>query len=444
MSRTRSSCLALYFIGETGRDKVVLYAEEIKSFLEENEGYKMKKITKQQIDKLLSFKHGELASWVNSILHGDDKDFPIAENCKSIGADFLTDAYENIVDYKFRDNFLEILHDLVDELSGYTLEKIKKEAGYIYQLLSLCASIKEFEDTDILYEIAVSGDLKGVKAGDMELHQVLLKTLASFKLTGDYEFWFKQLRDTSNKYYAYVAIHALIKREYRLDIIFRGIEIFIARFKDSWILFIWVFDLLKYFEADKIINHLKAIDYKLTEKQEEAVDKAFIIKGCSPLFQVSPLEGPVEIKVRKLSSLDYPVIIEELNSLYQSTVPLAEKAIKVLNWMDFKMELNLEIHGHSIAAFIKKKNMFENFYEYWVCFFEKGKQKTVKDKVLEAYHITEALKKDLEKKSTREKYDDFRCLVVSERGFTKAALKLQEKYSIDLLTVDELFSSIKI
>ncbi len=397
-----------------------------------------------KIDKLLSFKYEELASRVNSILHGDDKDFPGADTCKSIGAEFLTDAYENILDYKSRNNFLEILHDLVDELSGYSLEKIKKEAGYIYQLLSLCAGIKKFEDTDILYEIAVSGDLKGVKAGDMELHQVLLKTLASFKLSGDYEFWFNQLRGTSNKYYAYEAIHALIKREYRLDIIFRGIEMFIARFKDSWILFIWVFDLLKYYEADKIINHLKAIEYKLTDKQKESVDKAFIIKGCSPLFQVSQLVEPVFMELRKLSSLNYPGIIEEVNSLYQSTVPLAEKVIKVLNWMDFKVELNLEVQGQSIAAFIKKKNMSDRFHEYWVCFFEEGKQKTVKDKVLEAYQLTGALKKDLEKKSTREKYDDFRCLVVSERGFTKAALKLQEKYSIDLLTVDELFSSIKI
>ena len=74
----------------------------------------MKIITRQQIDKLLSFKHEELASRVNSILHGDDKDFPGVETCKSIGAEFLTAAYENILDYKFRNNFLEILHGLVD------------------------------------------------------------------------------------------------------------------------------------------------------------------------------------------------------------------------------------------------------------------------------------------------------------------------------------------
>jgi hypothetical protein len=40
-----------------------------------------------------------------------------------------------------------------------------------------------------------------------------------------------------------------------------------------------------------------------------------------------------------------------------------------------------------------------------------------------------------------EQYDDVRGLVVSEIGFTGEALALQEEYSIDLMTLEQLFSS---
>lgn len=184
----------------------------------------MKRTKKQVIDKILSFNYIELAQWMKSRLHGDDKYFPIYEGYETNLSEFLTETYENIKDEKFRDNFLEILNDLTAELSGFSTREVQKEAEYIYELLSLCASIKQFDNTDILYEIAVSGDLKGVKAFDLELHQLLLNTLASFKLSGDYEFWFDQMRDDSNKYYANAAFYALLNRViagHSIDILFK-------------------------------------------------------------------------------------------------------------------------------------------------------------------------------------------------------------------------------
>ena len=85
----------------------------------------MKRTKKQVIDKILSFNYEELARWVKSRLHGDDKYFPIYEGYETNLSEFLTETYENIKDEKFRDNFLEILNDLTTDLSGYCPEEVK-------------------------------------------------------------------------------------------------------------------------------------------------------------------------------------------------------------------------------------------------------------------------------------------------------------------------------
>ena len=246
----------------------------------------MKRTKKQVIDKILSFSFEELAQWMKSRLHGDDKYFPIYEGYETNLSEFLTETYENIKDKKFRDNFLEILNDLTAELSGYSPEEVKKEAEYIYELLSLCASIKEFENTDILYEIAVSGDLKGVKAFDLELHQLLLNTLASFKLSGDYEFWFEQMQDDSNKYYANAAFYALLNREYSLDILFRHIDIFIDRFKGEIDLELGIQELMDKYEKKDVILRFKGIEELLSREQKEAVNNALVKSGYEPVYQL--------------------------------------------------------------------------------------------------------------------------------------------------------------
>jgi hypothetical protein len=243
---------------------------------------------KQVINKILSFNLVELARWMKSRLHGEDKYFPINETGETNLSRFLTDIYKNIKDEKFRDNFLEILDDLTDELSGYRREEIKKKAEYIYELLSLCAGIKEFENTGILYEIAVSGDLKGVKAFDRELHQSLLSTLASLNLTGDYEFWLEQMEDDTNKYYAHVAFYALLSRGYRLGIILKRIDLFIDRFKGEMELGRGIQALFDAHGEAEIIRRFKSIDDYLSWEQKEAVNNALIENGYDTVYQLVP------------------------------------------------------------------------------------------------------------------------------------------------------------
>jgi len=252
----------------------------------------MKQTKEQIIAKISSFEYEELEEWIRSRLHHEDKYFPINEGDETNLSRFLKDIYENIGNENSRDNFLEILKDMVDELAGYCREKIIKEAEYIYELLSLCACFKELENIDILYEIAVYGDLKGVKAFDMDLHQLLLSTRASFNLSGDYEFWLEQMKDDTNKYYTYVSFYSLLNHGYRLGIILKRFDLFIERFKGEKELGRGIRALFDAYGAAEIIGRFKDMDLVLSLEQKQALNYALIEIGHDKCYDFRPMIPP--------------------------------------------------------------------------------------------------------------------------------------------------------
>ena len=248
----------------------------------------MKRIKEQVIRKILSFKLVELESWMKSRLHGEDKHFPIDKSGETHPGQFLKDIYENIKVKRFRDYFIEILDDRIDEVSGYSREKIIKESEYIYEVLSLCIGIKELGKIDILYEIAVSGDLKGVKAFDMDLHHLLLCTLAALRLVGDAEFWLEQMEGDTNKYYTRVAFYALLIRGYRLGVIFKRIDLLINRFEGERELGRCIQALFDAYGKAEILGRFMDMDHILTWEQREAVNYALIGIGNDPIYPFGP------------------------------------------------------------------------------------------------------------------------------------------------------------
>jgi hypothetical protein len=247
----------------------------------------MKQTKEQIIAKISSFKYEELEEWMISRLHGEDKYFPINEGDETNLGRFLKDIHENIGNKKSRDNFLEILKDMVDELAGYCREEIIKEAEYIHELLSLCAGIKELENIDILYEIAVHGDLKGVKAFDMDLHQSLLSTLASFNLSGDYEFWLEQMKDDTNKYYTHVSFYSLLRHGYRPGIILKRFNLFIEGFKGEKELGRGIQALFDAYGEAEIIGGFNDMDLVFSLEQKEALNNALIEIGHDKCYDFS-------------------------------------------------------------------------------------------------------------------------------------------------------------
>jgi hypothetical protein len=395
----------------------------------------MKRTKKQVIDKILSFNYEELARWVKSRLHGDDKYFPIYEGYETNLSEFLTETYENIKDEKFRDNFLEILNDLTTDLSGYSPEEVKKEAEYIYELLSLCASIKQFENTDILYEIAVSGDLKGVKAFDLELHQLILSTLASFNLAGDYEFWLEQMRDDSNKYYANAAFYALLSRGFSLDILFGHIDVFIDRFKGEIDLELGIQALINDYGKEEIIRRFKGIDEKLSGEQKEAVNNALVESGYDAVYQLKRPRDSVSRQQSILSSLQK---VSQSAPQYGTTTLLEEMAIGVFKRMGYDVELNRVIAGHSINILFKKKKKHGDRYEGRLCFFDEGDRNVGKNKINRLGPIIQTIWNELQKESNRDRYDHLQLVVISKKGFTKGAIEAAKTYRIELRTVGQL------
>lgn len=226
---------------------------------------------KQIIDKILTFDYAELAEWIKARLNGDDKYFPVYLGHEPNLSEFLKDVFQNIKDEKFRDKFLEILSDLTSQLRVLSKSQIEESKEYIKELLFLCGNIKQFENKNILLEIAVSGRFKGVKLGSSDLHAKLLTTLASYKMAGTSKFWIDQLLDASNKRYANPAFYAL--KDYPAKL-FEHIGVFIDRYKGEAELVLGIMSLINDYGRNEIYKRFKEIEPNLSFEQKEAVNEA--------------------------------------------------------------------------------------------------------------------------------------------------------------------------
>lgn len=385
------------------------------------------------IDKILSFNYQQLEAWIRSRLHGDDPYFSIYEGYETNLNDFTADAYNTIKNEIFRDKFLEILNDLTTELSGFSQEKIEEEKEYIYELLTLCSSVKKFENKATLYRIARSGKLKGFKVNNIDLHLVLLTTLASYYVTGDYDFWIEQMKDDSNKYYANAAFYALLNRQYRLDILFDHIEIFIERFKGKIDLVLGIQALMEEYKSKAIVQRFKAIESKLTCEQKEAVNTAFVRVGYNKLYQIYPEpKQPVIYKPLKPASSR----VGQKRVEYDKVESLLEKSAEIFIRMGFDIEMNRKIAGHSIDIFIKKKKVLINKYECYACRCWEEDRKVNKNEVIQFSNVVKAIRDDLSKQ--KKICASLNFLVISGKGFTKGAVKVAEAHGIELKTLDDL------
>jgi succinate dehydrogenase flavin-adding protein (antitoxin of CptAB toxin-antitoxin module) len=389
------------------------------------------------VEKILSFKYEELFDWIKARLHGDDRYFPIYEGYETNLSKFLSEAFHHIENQKFRDNFIEILDDLITELYGWAKDQVKEDKEYIYELLSLCGRIKNFERKSTLSRIARSGKLKGVHVYNKDLHLMLLRAMASFQVAGDYEFWVEQMYDESNKYYANAAFYGLLSRRFRLDILFEHIGVFINRFKGDVNLMLGISALINDYEKEEIVKRFQGIENILGQEQKEAVNNAFIEAGYDPVYQLDEVSES-ESKSWRVSSF-----LERIRSSpprYEGVTPLEKDVIETLIVMGFDVKLKQKIAGYLIDIFAKKENSLEDEYEYWLCFCSTGENKVRKNKVQYLFPIKDAVWIEL-KKETGD-YIDKRCkiLIVSEKGFTKGAIEAAKVSGIELITLEQLIS----
>jgi hypothetical protein len=242
---------------------------------------------------ILSLNAEELASWVKSRLHENDKYFPIYLGHEPYLSGFLVDAFIHIKKEEFRESFLCILESLTVELESLSIRQIEEEKDYIYELLMLCQCIKQFKNKDSLYRLARSGHLKNVFAFDVELHLILLLAIGSTPEAGDLEFWLEQLKDDSNKYYANAAFYVLLKK-YEPGILFEHIGIFIDRFLDEKTMHIefGILSIINKYGKAETFRWFNRIEKKLSEKQKNAIDAALCSSGYNIVFKIKIIENP--------------------------------------------------------------------------------------------------------------------------------------------------------
>ena len=382
----------------------------------------MKQSKQEVIDKILSFNYDALAQWIHSRLHGDDPYFPIYEGYETNLSEFLTESYNHIKNEKFRDNFIEILGDLADELWGYNKTKIEENVEYIYELLSLCGSMKDFENKTTLYRIARSGKLKGFKAFDLELHQLLLTALASYRVAGDYDFWIEQMQDDSNKYYSNAAFYALLNRKYDLDILFNQMGVFVDRFKGEIDLELGIEALLEDYGYDEIAARFEAIINRLSRKQKEAVDDAFMELGYGKMYNRSPAAGKKAVYKPLTPAVS---MVGEKPVKYDFGETLKEKAGEIFKRLGFEVHFDYPVAGHVFDIFVKRKKLFSNEFECYLCRCHEGKKKVAKQEVERFLPI-------------RDSAQGCGVIIFSETGFTIDALQLASVHGILLKTLEDL------
>ena len=395
----------------------------------------MSQSKQEVIDIILSFSYEDLKNWIHSRLHGDDDYFSIYEGYETNLSDFLADAFHHIKNKTFRENFLEILGDLVSELRKYSPTGIEQDKDYIYELLSLCGSIKKFNDKSTLYKLAKSGKFKPFKLRDTDLHLALLTTLLSYRIGGNYRFWIEQMQDDSNKYYTNAAFYALLKQGFSLDILFDHIGTFIDRFKGGIELVFGIEALFDDYEPKKIYSMFKKIESRLSHEQKEAVNNAFKEAGYDAVYE------PDAAAEKELKYIPAPPQLQYVRAPTPGYDPLAalkESSAEIFKLMGFEVELNRKIADRVIDLFAKRKKNFTQSYECWICKCDTTNRKVSKNTVDDFSTLWEPVKKELQKQTN----DDCHPMIISGKGFTKTAIQAAKIQNIVLKTYNHLLSDL--
>ena len=395
-------------------------------------------LSKQQvIDKVMSFNYAELALWIRSRLHGDDPFFPVYLGFEKNLGEFLIDTFHHIKEEKFRSDFLEILGDLTGELSKLSRKQLKESGEYISELLFVCGNIKQFENKDILMEMAVSGKLKKIKSDDesTDLHTELLTTLASYKMVGNHEFWLQQFLDNSDKYYANPAFYALMDN---LDRLFDHIHLFAEKFKGEIELNLGIEVLMNEYGKKEIFKRFKDIEKKLSPEQKEAVNQALKEAGYDKVYHGE------ESAVKDYQFMPASLLLQFIRSPkpeYEVLLPLKVSTAEIFKFMGFDVQLDHKIAGQSIDIFARRRKSFSPGYEYWICACQT--EKKVGEHAF--YHfdlIAMEIKRELEKPGYA--CDVCQVMFVSEKGFIKKVLNIARGHRIILKAYNELLSDLKV
>lgn len=387
--------------------------------------------TKQEVlDRILSFDFTGLKEWIRKRLNGSDDYFPLYLGNEPNFSEFIIDSFQHIEDGTFRDNFIEILGKLTGELRKLTRDELKNSRDYIVELLKLCGNIRQFENKEYLMEIAVSGKFKGIKIDEeTDLHADLLTTLASYKIVGTYQFWIDQLRDDSDRYYANPAFYALMDN---LDKLFEYIDIFIDKYKGGIELEWGIEALINDYGKKEISRRFSMIESRLSPEQKEAVNRAFVELEENPVYEIEQTPGKEFRYSPIIPRLQY---VGEPSFQYGAPQTLREKAGEIFKTMGFDVEFNRQIAGISIDIFIKKKKTFGYKYECYFCKCLEENRKGNKTTVEDVLKTREALRQEFGKQKSE--CDGCDAVIISQKGFTKEALKSAQKHGIELKSIEE-------
>jgi hypothetical protein len=291
-------------------------------------------LKEEAVDKILSFSFEELKEWIHSRLRGHDRYFPLLPDSEINTTQFLADSFRAVKSEEYCKNFIKILSGLIEQLKNLSRREIEESKGYIARLLLLCGKIKQFKNKNPLVEIADSGKFKGIHLDGSDLHTRLLMTMSSYEIVGTCEFWLQQFLDDSNKDYAFPAFFALSNY---LDVVFDHIAAYIDKFKGEPELVWGIMLLIEKYGKGKIVKRFEFIGSKLSLKQKEAVDMAFIDAGYDPVYKPGR-PGNSELQGKFDSPRVWRICQDKPG--YEA-ISLEKRAGRIFKAMGYDVELNM-------------------------------------------------------------------------------------------------------
>jgi hypothetical protein len=392
----------------------------------------MASFKQELIGKISSFNYRQVCRWIKASLHGCD----MPSNFKqSKPGKFLFELFCYIKEEKFKEDFLESLCSLTRQLKGFSTNQVEESKDYIFELLYLCGEIWQFKDKESLLEMAVTGNFKGVKTDAGELHAALLKVLASHNIAGDPGFWTRQLLDESGRDYAFPAFWALQDNP---DILFGYMGTFIDRWDGEPELEAAIRLLIDKYKREKVAERFNVIASNLSIRQKQSVNEAFAANGFDAVYQLKVTEPAGKGLKYKLS---FPCVqyINQSIPEYEPT-SLKQKSARILRYGGYEVEFNRCFARYKIDIFAKKKKLFGDKYECWLCYINDRNRKVGKKEIDRLYSVRNSASRELERESS-----DCQAMVISEneKDFTNKAVETAGMYKIKLMTIDRLVSAIE-
>jgi hypothetical protein len=390
----------------------------------------------EQLEWLETRRYPALEKWVLSMLH-DNESYPLFISFDSITpSGILQDFFERSKNNDFKSNIKRIIIDLVND---WRMDR--DPDTMLFELTILVGHLSITRARLKLLSLVKEGYLRNRKCRGIDLHFHLLRVLAGLKLSADLKLIIQ--RDFDSPAYAPILFTSswLLSEKgffFTIELLDRFIDLH-KKYPRQMEFYPPLRTFLKRLGESNLQKYYKMIKNKLRPENVRYFRDCLEETGFDTHF----IEDP-EYKEKRGVTKKYPPVAPQLQYVraptpeYETLATLKESSSEIFKLMGFEVEFNRQIANHTIDLFAKRKKSFTPSYECWICRCDTANRKLTKKSIDDFSAVWEPVKKELQNQTN----DDCQTMIISGKGFTKAAIEAAQKQKIVLKTYNQLLSDL--